>query len=53
MPADKGVTPVYMAAQNGHESVVRALASLGADVNTASERGATPVFVASQRGHDS
>jgi ankyrin repeat protein len=32
-PCEDGVTPIYFASQNGHESVVRVLASLGADVN--------------------
>ena len=32
---DDGATPLYVAAQEGHEAVVRALIEAGADVNKA------------------
>ena len=53
-----GVTPLYMAAQDGHEAVVRALIELGADVNKATDRGRRPLSISiapprnvAQEGH--
>ena len=46
-----GVTPVWLAAQLGHEECVRALAGLGADVGRAANDGATPAYQAAQNGH--
>ena len=34
------MTPLFMAAQKGHETVVRALIEAGADVNKADDDGA-------------
>jgi ankyrin repeat protein len=42
-----------MATQQGHDSTVTVLASLGADVNTPGEGGVTPVCVAATEGRDS
>ena len=36
--------PLYIAAEKGHEAVVRALIELGADVNKAKDDGATPLL---------
>ena len=41
-----------MAAQNGHEAVVRALIEAGADVNQATEEGETPLYIAAQDGRE-
>jgi cytohesin len=40
---DDGVTALYIAAQLGHETVVRAMIEAGADVNQATEEGDTPL----------
>jgi ankyrin repeat protein len=48
-----GVTPVYMASQNGHTSVVDVLLRHGADPNLANHDGFTPLCIASQNGHTS
>ena len=46
------VTPLYVAAQNGHTHVVMELIKAGADVNQATSAGATPLFIAACNGHD-
>jgi ankyrin repeat protein len=48
---NRGATPVFVAAQNGHVEVIRVLAELGADVNSPNNVGATPVFMAAMMGH--
>jgi ankyrin repeat protein len=40
---DIGATPLYVAAQFGHEMVVRTLIKADADVNKAGDIGATPL----------
>ena len=40
---DGGSTPLFIAAEEGHEAVVRALIDLGADINKARDDGATPL----------
>ena len=41
-----------MAAQKGHETVVRALIKAGADINNADDDGVTPLYMAVQNGHE-
>ncbi len=48
---DGGVTPLYMAAEQGHEAAVRALVELDADINKAIDVGATPLYVAALQGY--
>jgi len=48
---DGDATPLYAAAQKGHEAVARALMELGADVNKATDNGVTPLYAAAQNGH--
>jgi hypothetical protein len=51
---DNGCTPLLMAAQNGHGTVVRALINAGADVNimTNESDGTTPLFAAAFMGSE-
>eukprot|EP00740_Mantoniella_antarctica_P021007 CAMPEP_0198679328 /NCGR_PEP_ID=MMETSP1468-20131203/2517_1 /TAXON_ID=1461545 /ORGANISM="Mantoniella sp, Strain CCMP1436" /LENGTH=69 /DNA_ID=CAMNT_0044417869 /DNA_START=14 /DNA_END=220 /DNA_ORIENTATION=+ len=51
MAADNGVTPLQMATQNGHLTVVKVLLEAGADANKALNDGFTPLQVAAQCGH--
>ena len=51
MARDNGATPLFVAAQFGYETVVRALIEMGADVNKAMNVGATPLYSAAQEGH--
>ena len=44
-------TPLYIASQNGHVEVVKALLAAGADFNQPNKDGVTPFTAASQNGH--
>jgi ankyrin repeat protein len=47
-----GATPLYIAAQEGHLEVVKALmAHPELDFDVAEEGGATPLYIAAQEGH--
>jgi hypothetical protein len=50
---DDGITPLFMAAQNGHRAVVKLLlADSRLDINKArTDNGATPLLVAAGNGH--
>jgi ankyrin repeat protein len=49
-----GCTPLFIAAQNGHESLVRCMVKeFGADINQANKDGCTPLFIAAQKGNES
>jgi hypothetical protein len=45
------VTPLYVAAQNGHFGVCRALLDGGAQADSRRDTGATPLFIATQNNH--
>jgi ankyrin repeat protein len=46
------VTPVNLAAQQGHTHVVMELITAGADVNLARSDGCTPLYMAARYGHE-
>ena len=48
---DRGQTPLYMAAKQGHLEVLARLLERGAHVNAVDNDGDTPIFVASQEGN--
>ena len=50
--SELGFTPIYMAAQEGHEEIVKHLLDIGADHNLAMDEGFCPVDIAIQQGHD-
>ena len=43
-----GFTPLYVAAQSGHDGIVAVLIQAGADVRKASKNGYTPMKVAAK-----
>ena len=48
-----GQTPLYLAAQKGHDAVVQVLLQVeGVAVNQAQETGVTPLFIAAEKGHE-
>jgi hypothetical protein len=47
-----GITPLWAAAENGKEDVVRfLLGSMGVNINARADDGSTPLFAAAQNGH--
>lgn len=48
-----GVSPLYIACQNGHDNIVKLLLSNGADLNICEENGrASPLYIACREGHE-
>ncbi|NDB84857.1 MAG: ankyrin repeat domain-containing protein, partial [Alphaproteobacteria bacterium] len=47
----KGVTPLFIAAQEGYVDAIVKLVELGANVNTPMNNGETTVYIAAQNGH--
>jgi ankyrin repeat protein len=50
-PNFNGITPVYIAAQEGQALAIRALAELGANLNAYEDGASPPVYIAAQEGH--
>ncbi|MDD9140185.1 MAG: ankyrin repeat domain-containing protein, partial [Candidatus Cardinium sp.] len=46
-----GYTPLHIAAQCGHESIVTYLLNRGADINKENKKGKTPLSLAAEAGH--
>ena len=51
MATVNGRTPLYTAARRGHETVVRVLIELGADISMAADDSRTPLHIAVHHGH--
>lgn len=47
---ERGITPLFMAAKNGHRNVITLLLEHGAAMNPTRQDGVTPFFVAVQEG---
>jgi ankyrin repeat protein len=47
---ERGITPLHLAAKNGHRNVMTFLLEHGAAINHARQDGVTPLFVAVQEG---
>ena len=45
------MTPLFIAAQEGHEAVLRLLIEAGADIIMATDDGVSPLYTAAQGGH--
>jgi ankyrin repeat protein len=46
-----GRTPLFMAAQEGHDAVVAVLLRAGSDINCPMADGCTPFMIATHEGH--
>lgn len=49
--SSKGLTPLHIAAHNGHRETCELLLTKGANVNATSKDGVTPLYIAAQNGH--
>lgn len=47
-----GVSPLYIACQNGHDSIVQLSINKGADINWCRKDGVSPLYIACQNRHD-
>lgn len=47
-----GVSPLYIACQEGHDDIVQLFLSNGANINKCTQNGASPLFIACQEGHE-
>ena len=45
LPTSQGLTPLHIAAHEGHSAVVEMLVGYGADLNATVEDGNTPLFL--------
>jgi ankyrin repeat protein len=51
LPDTNGITPLYLACQEGHKDIVKLLLDKQADINVQITYGATPLYVACDGGH--
>jgi ankyrin repeat protein len=49
---DNGCSPVFIAAQKNHMTVLATLLKAGADVNSRKDDGCTPLCIAAHHGHE-
>ena len=49
---DYGQTPLWWAAENGHEAVVKLLREKGAELESKDKNGRTPLWWAARNGHE-
>lgn len=50
---ENGASPLYIACQEGCDSIVQFLLSKGADINKCTKNGTSPLIIACQEGHES
>ena len=48
---EQGMAPLHMAAQCGHEPVIRALIAAGVEIDKAGGQGVTALIIAGHTGH--
>ncbi|XP_055998791.1 ankyrin-1-like [Ostrea edulis] len=47
-----GLSPLFIACHNGHDSTVKLLLNNGANINLCMKNGVSPLYIACQNGHD-
>lgn len=50
---ENGASPLYIACQEGHDTIVQILLTKGADINKCTKNGTSPLTIACQEGHES